>query len=531
MGLNITARFVLGAYQGRSPSGQPEAFPGTDRLLAALVAAAGSGPHAESDGRDLKISERHRAALRWLEERAPSHLRLPDTTLNTPDVVAYRRSGLMNRGRYGAGEAKPAVTRSFVSGPIVWRWNERPEGELFDAIEELCAEASHIGEAQSLVVLEASLDDEPLEDALERVPADELFPAEAVPVSTPSPGRLEELEAAHHAQRTARKTAERTVAKDERELVAHRPNGHLDLVWYRLPDRRRGDAVPWDRALVLEVAPVDRATLWPPSPEEALAWCVALHRALVRALDPDVPPLVSGHYPPGAELPANRLAIQVVNRRLPLGFSLATGVEAAFALLLPPTASPEDQDAVVRAVHALASTAVYRGRAGALEVRRAVPVTAEGFWRPPEPGVARWWRIEPLAVAEARPAARRSGGRWTLADALHLSLGLAHRDALGVPRAKGNAAFRQMVEMVKPKVAVAALEQVAGPDLPRFVHKTNPGHLVTAYTALLRAPDLLTDTAPVAIGQSRHLGTGLLVPVDVPPSRPDAAGLGGGEEA
>src|SRR5690606_2311510 len=71
MGLNITGRVVRGAYQGRSARGQPEAFPGTDRLLAALVAAAGSGPHAESDGRDLKISERHRAELRWLEERAP----------------------------------------------------------------------------------------------------------------------------------------------------------------------------------------------------------------------------------------------------------------------------------------------------------------------------------------------------------------------------------------------------------------------------------------------------------------------------
>src|SRR5690606_7294411 len=184
MGLNITARFVLGAYQGKSPSGQPEAFPGTDRLLAALVAAAGSGPHAVGVGPELKIPDRHRAALRWLEGRAPSHLKLPDTTLNAPDVVAYRRSGLLNRGTYGAGEAKPAVARSFLSGPVVWRWDEQPEAELFDALQELCAEASHLGEAQSLVVIEAALDDEPPREALERVPSDELFPAEAVPVST-----------------------------------------------------------------------------------------------------------------------------------------------------------------------------------------------------------------------------------------------------------------------------------------------------------------------------------------------------------
>jgi CRISPR-associated protein Csb2 len=529
MGLNITARFVLGAYQGKSPSGQPEAFPGTDRLLAALVAAAGSGPHAVGVGPELKIPDRHRAALRWLEGRAPSHLKLPDTTLNAPDVVAYRRSGLLNRGTYGAGEAKPAVARSFLSGPVVWRWDEQPEAELFDALQELCAEASHLGEAQSLVVIEAALDDEPPREALERVPSDELFPAEAVPVSTPLPGRLDELEGAHEALRTARRAAERTVAKDESEVVAHRPNRRIELVWYRLPRLQGTELVPWDRALVLEVAPVDPSTVWPPPPEEVVAWCVAMHRALVRVLDPDVPPLVSGHYAPGATLPANRLAIQVVGRHQPLGFKLSHGVDAAFALLLPPSATPEDQDAVVRAVHALASTRLYRGRAGSLEVRRIVPVAASSFWRPPVTGLTRWWVTEPLAVAETRPAARPSAGRWTLVDALHLSIGLVHRDVLGLPPAKGNAAFRQVVEKARPQIDVVGIEQVAGPDLPRFVHKTNPGHLATAYRALFRAPGLLSETAPVAIGQSRHLGTGLLVPMDLPQRGSDTWAAPGGE--
>jgi CRISPR-associated protein Csb2 len=529
MGLNITARFVLGAYQGRSPSGQVETYPGTDRLLAALVAAAGSGPYAEEGDAGLSIPEHHRAALRWMEAHPPSRLRLPDSTLNAPDVVAYRRSGLMDRGSYGAGEAKPAVARSFVSGPVVWRWDEEPAGEVFGALRELCAEASHLGEAQSLVVLEAALDDEPLPDALELVPREELFPAAAMPVSTPLPGRLEELETAHQALRKARRPAERAIAKDEDEVVAPWPDRRLELLWYRQAAEQRRARVPWDRALVLEVAPAEGNTAWPPPPEEVVDWCVALHRALVRVLDPDVPPLVSGHYPPGEPLPANRLAIQVVDRRLPLGFSLAVGVEAAFALLLPASATAEDQDAVVRAVHALGSRKVYRGGGGALEVRRVVPVAGDSFWRPPEPGVTRWWVTEPLAVAETRPAARRSNGRWTLADALHLSLGLAHRDLLGLPPAKGNAAFRGVVDRVKPRVEVKALEQVAGPSLPRFMHRMNQGQLVTAYRALLRAPDLLTDTAPVAIGQSRHLGTGLLVPVDVPQAAGREPADGGSE--
>lgn len=523
MGLTIKARFVLGAYQGRSPSGQTEEFPGTDRLLAALVAAAGSGPYAEETAEGLKIADRHRGALRWLESHVPKQLKLPETSFRVPDVVAYRAQGLLFKGAYAPAAAKPASARSFLSGPVVWRWDEQPDDDVFQALQELCAEVSHLGEAQSLVVLEASLDDEPLTDALELAPSDELFPRAAVPVSTPLPGRVAVLEAAHEAQLKARRPAERQVAKNESEEIARWPDQSLALLWYQLPTERQGATVPWDRAFVVEVEP-DEGTTWPPSPVDAVDWCVALHRAMVRVLDPHVPPLISGHYPPGAVLPANRLAIQVIDEGLPLGFRLSEGIRAGFALLVPHDASPEDQDAVVLALQALADRKVYRGKAGALRVSRVRPIAAESFWRPPAPGTTRWWLTEPLAVAETRPAARGTAGRWTLGDALHLSIGLVHRDLLGLPVAKGNAAFRQVVELVKPQVEVAGLVQVVGRDLKRFVHRMKEGQLVTAYRALLRAPGLLTDTAPVAIGQSRHLGTGLLVPVDLTPD-----GTGGGE--
>ena len=36
------------------------------------------------------------------------------------------------------------------------------------------------------------------------------------------------------------------------------------------------------------------------------------------------------------------------------------------------------------------------------------------------------------------------------------------------------------------------------------------------YTALISAGDLLADTGVAAVGQSRHLGGGLLVPADLP---------------
>ena len=58
----------------------------------------------------------------------------------------------------------------------------------------------------------------------------------------------------------------------------------------------------------------------------------------------------------------------------------------------------------------------------------------------------------------------------------------------------------------------------------RYVHRM-PKHVqCIPYQALLDLGSLTTDSALTAIGQSRHLGGGLLVPVDLPTD------LFGGEE-
>ena len=56
------------------------------------------------------------------------------------------------------------------------------------------------------------------------------------------------------------------------------------------------------------------------------------------------------------------------------------------------------------------------------------------------------------------------------------------------------------------------------------VHKTPAGHLLAASTALLAFPAAHgADTIVMAIGQSRHLGGGLLIPVDIANQLIDAA--------
>ena len=49
-----------------------------------------------------------------------------------------------------------------------------------------------------------------------------------------------------------------------------------------------------------------------------------------------------------------------------------------------------------------------------------------------------------------------------------------------------------------------------------YAHKMPKGVTAQPYTALVSVGDLLGDTGLAAVGQSRHLGGGLLVPADLP---------------
>jgi CRISPR-associated protein Csb2 len=59
----------------------------------------------------------------------------------------------------------------------------------------------------------------------------------------------------------------------------------------------------------------------------------------------------------------------------------------------------------------------------------------------------------------------------------------------------------------------------------RYVHRTAEGTVIQPYRATVRLGGLAGQQTVVAIGQSRHLGGGLLVPLDLPApaaSRSDA---------
>lgn len=533
MPLEITARFVIGTYQGRSTSGSPEPYPSTDRLLACLVAAAGASPHATEAEGVLQISDRHAAAIRWLEENPPDHVDIPVYALNVPDAVAFRKTGLRFRGEYAPANSAAAVARSALAGPFTWSWDQEPAPDIVKALDELCQEAGYLGEAASLAALSAATVASVPRDRLSRLPEGEMFVTGAVPIQTALPGRLEHLRQVHDAAVAPMRRPERASATSEEEAVATWPTEAVRLVWYAPQPDERPALVPWDRALVLEVSNEDsRNAVWPPPVTEYVGWAVALHRALVRTMHPHVPPLVSGHYPPGDLLPANRLAIHVVTDSMSLGWKLSNGVKAAFAVLLPHDTAPEDQDRVVRAMLALSERGLYRGAAGKVRLARIRAVPADEFWAPVPEGMTRWWQTYPLAVADTRPLTLPGGRKWGLEDALRLSVAMVWRrlppvservSREAVPTGTARTAYyAALADAAAEHVTVGESVQVVGSGLERFAHKTNSSTVLTAYSASLRLTGLGNERAPVAIGQSRHLGGGLLVPSD----RADDAGEG-----
>ncbi len=84
-----------------------------------------------------------------------------------------------------------------------------------------------------------------------------------------------------------------------------------------------------------------------------------------------------------------------------------------------------------------------------------------------------------------------------------------------LPAVAGRDRHRRLVDGVNAAgAAVVQIRPLRVTDTDRYVHRTNESTVVRPYTALLSLGDLGGDRSLQAIGQSRHLGGGLLTPQD-----------------
>lgn len=506
----ILARFPLGVYRGHTADGRVDAMPSPLRLFSALVHAAHTGSTAIEGG---MVSEEVGAALDWFEDNPPAGLLRPRSmplgSSASAGLVAYRDMGVLEKKHVKKGQAATPEGMA-LAGSIGWFWEEMP-ARVRTVLKALCDDVPCLGENDSPVVLEVV--ENPRACANWQLePEASVFDLQGLVVSAPMAGRRATLASVHASARPPKAPSQSADRFKDTETISvfPAPSTCARRVIY-VPTTSEDSAerqLPWVRVHVLW-ADDGSGTFLPP--EKRVAACVTLHKAIVRRVRLGVPSLITGHYGKGETVPANRVAIQYVpatlltQSRLPL----AEGVAGAFLVLEPVNARPDDRAILVQALAGLTGLTSWWGSLD-LTLREEVG-TAHGFWRSPPSGTTRLWSPLPVAV----PEVTRQRGGWTFEDAILLSLGFVWRNHLE-PVVRGADGYRNLVRQVRDRDAGVLWHRRITSNQQAYVHRVPESMVVHPYQALISTGDLGGDADLLTIGQSRHLGGGLLAPVDVP---------------
>jgi CRISPR-associated protein Csb2 len=509
MAFAIVADLPLGTYRGAGADGRAERIPSVARLHSALLCAAGFGPRAiEASHDSLQILEADAEALRWLEDHPPDSVHIPALEVNTGGPVAYRADGTWTKTPKSgtptiAKLAKTPGAGTSVDGTFVWIWKQDPPEPVRAALAELCPDVPYLGTSESPVRLTAMLGDGfPATHDLDLTAG--LFTTGGTGIDRPTAGRVRELAAAHRAATGAPPSAARDkYTTSERSHSAVPPRESVETAWYSPHAASASDiAGPWPQAITV---PLDS-----PIPEaDRIEWAVAVHRALIRLIGFGAPPMITGAYLGGAQRPANRLALHLLGPAMP-----AVERGPSLVLLVPAGTEPADLDVLRYAVENLTSVRGPRGKTIRLDVSQLRVLDGSRFWTPSPPGTIRLWRTVPAAIPDTRGS---RDADWNFAHAALLSVGFVWKDSLPRISGRGEAYHRGLAAAVTDAgVAVVHARAVRTSDVRKYVHKINEHAVVRPYTAVLSLGSLAGSCAVQAIGQSRHLGGGLLVPFDVP---------------
>jgi CRISPR-associated protein Csb2 len=496
--LQIAVAFPLGAYSG-SEYGTAEELPSPARLHEALVAAAAGGPWALRDGRVLVAREAHRAALEWLEQTEPVGLVPPAVTLTRPRVTRYRF-----RGSPVAPVDTSFEPRAAVDGPVVYVWPQAPD-DVVTSLREIAAEVTHVGRADSVAIVRVSVGCEQ-PDGLHRL-ARRRGPGRVMRVARS--GRTAALATAH-------KEASEPGRHDTGSLGRQAPDLHVTGAnetatgLSRFAPPQADVAWPFAEVMTLAVRAPPDVVRDLVQPGWRVAAAVGVHRAIVRAIGEDVPSFVTGRDGDGPLRDAGHLAIHIADDRR------SDGLRALLAL--PVGVADADRELLLAALDRPLRAAARRGPHGQerrwltleapLRSRSALP-----FW--PQGG-ALMRTASPLVLDVAGQPRR---GRWTLEDAVICSIAYAMRSVLehdGIDWAGGWAFRQEVVARLRERYRVGVLARRATVAAHRFAHRVDAGQLLIAVNAVVDLGRLAPHGGGfLALGRARHLGGGLLVPVEV----------------
>lgn len=491
--LFIEVGFTRNAYSG-GDLGSPEEIPSPARVHSAFLAAAAGGPDATVSGRVLVATEEARNAVRWLEDHEPLGIKVPGMwTTHYGDAQRYRLR---------AAPAPHLDRTSFepftaLDGGVVYAW-PAPGDDTVEALRAIAPEITHVGRADSIALVSVRTAREDDDDLSEfATAADGRGPGRVLRIAMP--GRLDALEAAHA---DAHSKGRHDAGSAGKQASDHQIAGAAELATalrrFTAADHAGG---PWPFAEAWRLPFDGDVPRWALNAERRVAFAVAVHRAVVRAIGNDVPPFVTGRDGDGPLRGPGHLAIHPVDGRLG-----SPGV-----VLAMPTGVDESD----RAALADALSNGLRVRFGKVDIRLGAPSPgpAAPFWSTDEPVL----RTDVPLVLDNAGSPRH--GFWTLDDAVLCSVGYALRGLLeseGWSWGTGWEARRALVDELRRRGAWARAARVTH-AASRYAHRAPAGQLLVAADAVVGLGDLLPLPGPfLAIGRSRHLGGGLLVPVGVP---------------
>lgn len=505
--LNIQARFPLGVYLGHQQNGRPDWFPDPARLHAALVNSAGRGSTAEVFPEGMKPTRESVEALRWLEHNPPDGIEFPQQRWVAPNGqrFIYRRVSSINPKR--PTEERAVSDGVSLSGSYGYFWKHVPE-QIADTLELLCEDVAYLGEASSLAILECAEVNPTFHLDRESSP----FDRAGRTVRVPAPGRTDHL---IEQFASANPVKPPTVSRDKFKISelptpAQAANDNLTVARYK-DSFKEYPYRPWSQIIVLEILGDD-------IPEKhRVELCVDMHRALIKSIGAGAPGLVTGKYAPGVRRPANRLAIQYLPSTVATDMvDPQLGLNSGILLLMIPAGADESElDALATALPGV--TTLWSRNIGRRNIRfSGNVVSAAEFWKLESDGYTRFWEPASPIIPETRQVSETKFGRtWTFADSGLLSLGFVWRDELD-HSARGQDLYISVRNQVEERGARVLGSRIVPGKSASFAHKTHQSVVTQPWVGQFDLGDLSDSTSVIAIGQSRHLGGGLLIPLDIP---------------
>ncbi|MBT1165782.1 type I-U CRISPR-associated protein Csb2 [Bifidobacterium simiarum] len=554
----ISAGFLMHTYQGADDTGSPECYPSPERLYKALVSVAygAFGFHSAYGQRESGVTDTQlESALRWLESNPPDWIRLP---LHMRDnrrssVIVYRNRGSRNRNKAKSVSAMSSVAYGDTENDtLLWQWEQEPDPETAGLISCMCWEIPYLGEACTPVRITTKTVDAsefPVDEQHSLNISDDDLSVDGMSsmleFPVPWEGHLRELQQGYSSvyPRKPSKLPKNGGGEEQKALLPNTLVSCVRHIGYIRPKTEDERALlhPWSQGFFIPARVIAEPTNsadhapgryeeWEPRESTLVSWAVAMHRTLIREWGYGASPMLTGKYVDvdTADRPANNVAIQILTSDMPVSPEL--NLELPGFLLMIPCDMPVEETGMLADIctRLQGRRLFYSRRSQTLELG-AVDTTVDlnALWSPVGKGYARLWAPYPLCMRETRRIPDPSGARqWGARESIALAVAHVWRDYCNTSKAgrEDSRADREIRywQQVDQVLSEGSFVRIFGADtetrthMSDYVHKTQSGNLLVGLTALLSFdPRCGLDRSAMTIGQSRHLGGGLLVPVDV----------------